>query len=304
MAAASFPAPGLGYFLFTDNANSYLKTQNFRILVLLLVYVFLRFLYFLLSFFLHTMNLNSYPVLEMYDTPICERDISYLSNGQWLSDNLISFFLHDDHQAMGNNSDNIIIIDATVAVSLHFMCDDIDEKRQYCSSLSITNENKNNLHILIPINNTNGEESAGMGSHWSLLYINTSDKTYYCLDSSNNSNHSIALKFLDDILDMLSTEVIKNNDDKKYSRMKLSEITITNVLPQQHNAYDCGCFTILYAKRIIKNITTNNSNTDRINITNKAFWIGLDIDSQSFRNNAKMRLKELISLAQVKNTQG
>ena len=86
--------------------------------------------------------------------------------------------------------------------------------------------------------------------------------------------------------------------------MKFSEITITNVLPQQHNAYDCGCFTILYAKRIIKNITTNNSNTDRINITNKAFWIGLDIDSQSFRNNAKMRLKELISLAQVKNTQG
>ena len=218
------------------------------------------------------------PLLCLYDVSLYKEDLTYLEPYQWLNDQLVSFFLHDINYNKtpinsSNNycNDNIITIDAAAGSWLRF-CDDNDERQSFASGIGLTETNYNNSHILMPINNISHSNHGG--SHWSLLYIFPKYNKVYHYDSSNGLNNIIAENSTKEIATILQ---LWNTNISLQLIEQVKDIHIS--CQQQSNSYDCGIYTILYAKKIINHIINNNNNNGIESIE----WTGFNTEINSFR---------------------
>ena len=174
------------------------------------------------------------------------RKILCLRPGYWLNDEIINFYMvmlqrrHDRLVEQKQRNTKFLFENSFLMATLF-----PEESKQYSfgetlKRRAIKKDVLNQERIFIPINISN--------THWTLLIIFLDEKKlcyYNSLKDGGSKWLNIALTWLKDV----SKEIKGADDDFNIEEWKLIESDPTNV-PQQHNIFDCGVFTIYCADYI------------------------------------------------------
>ena len=105
-------------------------------------------------------------------------------------------------------------------------------------------------HIVFFVNDCNGNQGSGEGSHWSLLVYERDRNTWYHMDSGKNANAPYAKQIMYKV-----NKYFVNQGSLINPKTNYVECSCT----QQQNGYDCGPLAILFAKNITKKIANGES---------------------------------------------
>ena len=105
-------------------------------------------------------------------------------------------------------------------------------------------------HIVFFVNDCNGNQGSGEGSHWSLLVYERDKNTWYHLDSGKNANAPYAKQIMNKV-----NKYFVNQGSLINPKTNYVECSCT----QQRNGYDCGPLAILFAKNITTKIANGES---------------------------------------------
>jgi len=169
-------------------------------------------------------------VLNYHNSLLRDSDVKILKQNEWLNDQVIGFwleYLENDLFANSNKCESISFVSPEVAQFLKLSTG--QDASIFIESLGLMSKSL----VLLPINDSESPDVPG-GSHWSLLVYQASNKKFYHLDSSHQSNFSEAEKTAFKLGLPLAERVI-------------SKLNCT----QQDNSWDCGIFTCCHAELIV-----------------------------------------------------
>ncbi|XP_018496748.1 sentrin-specific protease 8 [Galendromus occidentalis] len=161
-------------------------------------------------------------VLSFHDSLLRTSDLATLDNGNWLNDQIISFYLeYLENNVYHRFRDEIQFLPAGVVQWMKSLAP--DELHQ-----SFGNISEQRL-VFIPLNNC--EISHGGGSHWSLIIY--FDKRFLHLDSSPPMNKANARSFCKKLSPCFSKDPIP-----------IDEVNC----PSQTNSSDCGVYVLEFTE--------------------------------------------------------
>jgi sentrin-specific protease 1 len=163
-------------------------------------------------------------IVSNFQIDILVSDLKTLSNGQWLNDNIIDFYLN---LIMANNP-------KVYGWTTHFYS--TLQSKGYQGVARWAKRRKLNLFekdlIIIPINILN--------THWALALIDNSQYSITYYDSLTSSGNRRVLEILQDYMKQEAKRLSVNIPDY--------ELIANGNSPQQTNGYDCGVFTCTNAR--------------------------------------------------------
>ncbi|ORZ26198.1 hypothetical protein BCR42DRAFT_401774 [Absidia repens] len=186
-------------------------------------------------------------VLHYHDVVLDEEDMETLKEGQWLNDNIMTFYMeYTERELIPQGVNDILLLrptmsqlvtyypgtpsDLTSALPPHF------DKRRF---------------IFIPINNGT-PETANNGTHWSLLVYSRPTNRFYHYDSLHSTNIKEAKLTAKRMTALLGTR--KSPDFKSSSA------------PQQENGADCGLMVVGIMDCLIKQALASSSNSKALKL--------------------------------------
>lgn len=191
-------------------------------------------------------------VIDKFNVEMSRKNIACLRDGAWLNDEVINFYM-----SMLQERDDRLCQEQPGRKSSHFFNSFFLSKllerdsytfsnvRRWTKKFDILSKDK----IFFPVNIRN--------THWTLavVYVQKKQIVYYDSMSGSGRDYLQALKkwFADDV------------KDKKNQVMDMSEWELISQLPdvpQQHNGYDCGVFTITFADFLSDNLPLQFSQQD------------------------------------------
>lgn len=172
----------------------------------------------------HWKSPGSGVVRSQFQIDITDRDLSTLSDGQWLNDNVIDFYF------------NLFTNERVFGWTTHFYT--TLKERGYAGVARWAKRKKVNVTtrdiVLVPINI--------MGTHWALAAVDNRQKRFLYYDSLSSRGNPQALQLL---RQYMTAEAEKQNSSVDYSTF---EMLPSEPAPQQLNGYDCGVFTCTCAR--------------------------------------------------------
>lgn len=167
-------------------------------------------------------------------------DVRTLRPGQWLTDSILTFYyLFLTNKVVQENTsrsaDTFLLINPTLTFWLSMSPDSAQE---IFGEMDMSSKEL----IFMPVTDSEDMESAGSGSHWSLVIYNKSQDTFYSYDSHHNHNKAAARRLAKAMAPLVSQQF------KFESRPT----------PQQTNGADCGCF-VLAITECLMNHSGNDS---------------------------------------------
>merc|ERR1712240_530061 len=183
--------------------------------------------------------------LEYDGINITKEDKDTLKQGEFLSDNIISFafalYESKNEEKMCNNG--IILVRPAMAHLLKNA--DRPTARQQMEALGIDKDKR----VIIPLNNSEQLDEWSSGSHWTILEGDRESNTFFHIDSLPGQNAKHA-KYLASAL--LDGSLFDNTGNLQARFIELEEYG------KQRNGYDCELYVIYNALAMIKNLQTPN----------------------------------------------
>ena len=165
------------------------------------------------------------------------QSLKTLDNGMWLNDEIINYFfcLMNEHSVGVNNKCHFVSTSfyTKLMEGNTYNYNNIKSWVRRWTAGSIFSQH----HIYIPVNINN--------QHWVLVVINFQHKKIQYYDSSSYPGQTYANNILRFVLDEAT-----NEPNRVTRNIQMSGWTIdinTDVLPKQHNNYDCGIYICMYS---------------------------------------------------------
>lgn len=169
-------------------------------------------------------------LVSAFKIDITNHDVRTLSNGQWLNDNIIDYYLS---LVSGRNSND----SSCFCFSTHFFTT-LQGPRGYSGVARWAKKKKIDVtkldYIFVPINRNN--------THWCLAVINNKEKKFQFFDSMGGYG-TPALKVLQEYMISETDRLIPNKVEEHKKKYHEYEICDKLQCPQQSNGSDCGVFT-------------------------------------------------------------
>merc|ERR1712240_211158 len=183
---------------------------------------------------------NNNKVLLKYDgINITKEDKDTLKQGEFLSDNIISFafalYESKNEEKMCNNGN--VLVRPEMAHLLKNV--DRPRARQQMKALGIDKAKR----VIIPLNNSEQLDECSSGSHWTILDWDRESNTFFHIDSLPGQNAKHAKNLASDLLD---GSLFDNTGNLQASFIELEEYG------KQKNGYNCGLYVIYNAMAMIK----------------------------------------------------
>ncbi|KAJ1953497.1 hypothetical protein EC988_002959 [Linderina pennispora] len=170
-------------------------------------------------------------ILSYHDTVLFKGDPTTLHEGQWLNDNILSFYFEYLMHDILKGDDSVLFLKPTISYYL-------THQAVSPNLLAVVPSNMDCKEVIfIPVN---GQQPADLSrpftrrgiAHWSLLIYIRSTRTYHYFDSLAATNYSAASQTQRRIDYLLGNELTK---------------IVMHSCPQQENGFDCGVFVVLFA---------------------------------------------------------
>jgi len=189
---------------------------------------------------------NKKVILEYDGINITKEDKDTLKQGEFLSDNIISFSfaVHESKYKEKMCNKGIVLVRPDMAHLLKNA--DRPTARQQMKALGIDKAKR----VIIPINNSEQLEEYSSGSHWTILEWDRESNTFFHIDSLPGQNVKHAKYLASDLLD---GSMFDNTGNLQARFIELEEYG------RQKNGYDCGLYVIYNALAIIKNLADTES---------------------------------------------
>lgn len=183
-------------------------------------------------------------ILSYYDCLLHESDRKLLNPGQWLNDNLIEFaFEYFSHSLFEELSEKVLFVPPATTQFLKMAP---QEASVVLDPLDFTNKS----FAFFAVNDN--ESNAAGGSHWSLLFYSSLERTAFHIDSWSASNQRHASQLT-----------------KTLGKYLTFDISMRDVeCPQQTNHSDCGVYVICFCELIARHLTPLSKTGDDV-----ACWI-------------------------------
>lgn len=155
-------------------------------------------------------------------------DIEILSSQEWLNDSIIDFYI--DYLENKYKSASVKIVKPTQTQAIKMHGSDLFElisPEIFASNVS---------HICFVVNDFYPDSGNSSGTHWSLLVLEPSTKTFHYIDSLNNHN-------------LTSTRHIVNN----INNILVTDYSLETVkCMQQNNTFDCGLYVLNNIEKLLE----------------------------------------------------
>eukprot|EP00520_Triparma_pacifica_P010853 CAMPEP_0118654390 /NCGR_PEP_ID=MMETSP0785-20121206/12369_1 /TAXON_ID=91992 /ORGANISM="Bolidomonas pacifica, Strain CCMP 1866" /LENGTH=207 /DNA_ID=CAMNT_0006547057 /DNA_START=244 /DNA_END=864 /DNA_ORIENTATION=- len=207
--------------------------------------------------------MNLVVVAQCQDQQVYEHDLRLLRPGQWLNDNIISFFI--ESIALDTS---VVFLSPSISSFISHQLDPEDEDyADECMNFfqgampQILNPTKSEINLVIPINSSFSDSHAafmqpGSGTHWSLLHLKVSVSSttttihHVHYDSSpSNFNLSTATNLLSTLSSCLKAAYKHKSITSSISLSPLPPFTSSGPM-KQTDGYSCGWFTIFFARAV------------------------------------------------------
>jgi Ulp1 family protease len=178
---------------------------------------------------------SSYVVCELQNGTITKLDFDLIQQkNSWLNDNLITFYI--EWLLLQQENDEVLIFHPGACFMLRLLpISELLESGNKEQNIYYQAKSSPNVKfILLPINNSSGEDAFGSGTHWSLLVIDKSRKLSLHFDSSFNVNRNPAIETMKCMELLLGFQLKFENVMNCY---------------QQRNGYDCGLILLLNLRK-------------------------------------------------------
>jgi len=180
-------------------------------------------------------------VLSYHDTLLRNSDIALLADGQWLNDNIISFwFEYLENELYRDVASQITFLTPQVA----HLIKSATEHRSLAQDVEMILESMNlscKKLVLLPINNQSTSAMQIGGSHWSLLVFDLDKHCFNHFDSSSGSGNRHHAEQVANIVKPFTSLT---------QELKVS--VLETPCSQQKNGYDCGVHVLLNAEAVCR----------------------------------------------------
>jgi sentrin-specific protease 1 len=182
-------------------------------------------------------------VIDKYNVEFLRSKLVCLQSGQWLNDEVINFYMNmlmernqEQHKIKVLNNPNAkpsYYFNSFFVSKLYLDHREYDYKsvRRWTKKFNIFDKEK----IYFPINLDN--------THWTLAIVYITKKEIRYFDSQNGNGTTILKQLLNWVVDEAA--------DKGKTAVQRDEWRLLDSMdqdvPQQHNGYDCGVFSIMFA---------------------------------------------------------
>lgn len=186
----------------------------------------------------HWRNRNAVLVVSAFSIDISSRDLLTLSDGLWLNDNVIDFYL----SLVSESSDQVY------CWTTHFFSTLKSKGYQGVArwakrrKINVTEKKK----VIVPINI--------MSTHWAVAVIDNEAKQIRYHDSLSSSGNRNAVELL--------AQYMRKEAERLLVPLLEYQLMPNAKTPQQQNGYDCGVFTCTVAKYIARNLDLSFSQKD------------------------------------------
>lgn len=184
-------------------------------------------------------------LLTYYSATLRQADISLVTPGNWLNDQLILFYF--EYLAHQHPSPDCLLIDPCTSFII-LIEEDFEDLNESLNQLDFSNKKL----IIFPINNHLDRSSHG-GSHWTLLVIDIQIGSAYYYDSLNGSgqNRENALNIMQKF--------------SMFLRIRMPNLVNIHVRSPQNNSCDCGVYVLMIAEQVYGRLDVELREQDRIN---------------------------------------
>ena len=196
-------------------------------------------------------------VVSRFGINLTRVDFECLEEQNRLNDNVINYYLELLHDRSNRNPDLRKIFVFSTQFYQRLVTSGYASVQRWTKKLDIF---KNEL-ILFPINI--------QGQHWILAVVNVCQKVIYIYNSANGDYQ----KCFNPLVEYLQEEHW-NRQKCAWTKFTVDQLQVKGI-PKQGNNYDCGMFTLLFAKSITKYACHGNIDFDQKNIPNlrkKMLW--------------------------------
>ncbi|KAI8342751.1 hypothetical protein BC941DRAFT_413737 [Chlamydoabsidia padenii] len=171
-------------------------------------------------------------VLHYHDIMLEETDMATLEEGQWLNDNIMSFYMeYIERQVIPGDSNDMLLLRPTMS---QLIAHTPGNPKDLIGVLP-PHLDKRRL-IFVPINNGT-PETANNGTHWALLVYSRPTNTFYYYDSLHSTNIEEGRNTSKRMISLFGTGKTLLSKVKPPDFIPLST-------PQQSNGTDCGLMVI------------------------------------------------------------
>ncbi|CAO3599699.1 unnamed protein product [Absidia cylindrospora] len=190
-------------------------------------------------------------VLHYHDVMLDEEDMETLEEGQWLNDNIMTFYMeYTEQELIPKDVNDILLLRPTMSQLITYYP---GTPTDLTSALPPHFDNR---QFIFAIDNGT-PETANNGTHWSLLVYSRPTNTFHHYDSLHSTNIKEAKHTAKRMTPLLGT--------RKSPHFKSSST------PQQENGADCGPMVISIMDCLIKQAlaSSNNSKTLKLDASSK-----------------------------------
>ncbi len=172
----------------------------------------------------------------MDEAVVAYEDVMTLKPGAWLTDAILTFYYlylsGNTRKESEVTNDDYLLINPTLTFWLAMAPDSAHE---IFGDMDLQSKQL----IFMPVSDSEDMESAGSGSHWSLVVYHKSSDTFYSYDSHQNHNEGAARR----LAKAMSPLVSSKNQKFKFENRRT---------PQQTNGADCGCFVLAITQYLME----------------------------------------------------
>ena len=166
---------------------------------------------------------------------ISKESLASLERSQWVDDDMIKLSLALKQKEINKSTDKILFVSPAITQLIRASKDGKAIK-ETLKGLRITERD----WVLFPVSNNNQVDMPGGGTHWSLLLYSRQKNVFYHHDPIFPINFMHATELINKI----------STADSSFSINRKNVET-----PQQKNGYDCGPYVMLFANKIVDNLS-------------------------------------------------
>lgn len=180
-------------------------------------------------------------VVSWKNVRLTRADVALFSEGQWLNDECITFFLEHLAQSHGDAASRVLMLGAESAFWLQNE-EDLEDLGDAAVGLELGEKDV----IICPLNDNQDVECAGGGSHWSLMVARVDASapgglacSYY--DSTSGATNLGSAR-------QLAKKLVVMLDSASSGSPRVVEAPAA----KQSNSCDCGVYVLLFAEAILE----------------------------------------------------